>query len=137
MADNPAAGDYDAGAAFEPTYDEIFEGGQAQYRVYVIGAQIPSTYPDEMDPNLTRFSNEEYLRDIANFTRGRYTNVPLVPLITDPLDALAGEVAGSYEVLYRPELDLRVTVNLPTGTDRGSYHGSLRIEAPTPERCPE
>jgi hypothetical protein len=145
-ADEPGV-DEDASAAYEAVYDKIIGEKAPIYRLYVVGAQLPATYPDPVNPQVTTPSNfNVYVRSLADFSGGRTANMPLVPRIVEPLDKLAGEIGGSYALLYEtfipctgkdPDLELSVTVNLPTGTAIGTYKGSLTVDAADdPRACP-
>lgn len=151
IGDNPESGpaqDLDSSEIFDEVYEKLIGEKGAIYRLYVVGAQIPATYAvDPNNPQVTTPSNFNiYVKSLADFSRGRAVNMPLVPLINEPLDKLAGEIGGSYAILYKtklpctgkdPDLDLTVTVNLPSGSQTGTYKGSLTVDAADdPRVCP-
>lgn len=151
VGDNPATGpsqDLDASEAFDKVHPKLIGEKGPLYRLYVVGAQLPATYAvDPNNPQVTTPSNYNiYVKSLADFSGGRGVNMPLVPLINEPLDKLAGEIGGSYSILYRtfipctgkdPDLDLTVTVNLPSGSQTGTYKGSLTVDAADdPRVCP-
>jgi hypothetical protein len=152
IGDDPMNMDMDADLAYEAVYDKLIgEGDEPLYRLYVVGAQLPATDPSNPQ---TPSNYNIYVKSLADFSKGRATNVPLVPLIVEPLEKLAGEIGGSYSLLYRilrkedrnpnlpctgkdPDIEIQVTVTLPTGVATGNYNGSLTVDAADdPQECP-